>query len=156
MRSRTLLLSGLVILILAALVVAWPFLNKNSRAAGAVNVFASPVQAGCYIAAPNDCRIHVDPFTINIAATKKLVLFHLVAIPAGGGPMPVLYDFHTDLSNPAPASGTTYSPSLVTQDFAATCGKSYQLSLQGQDSGDAGTSFNLGMTTQFTCPSVVP
>jgi hypothetical protein len=67
----------------------------------------------------------------------------------------VIYDFRPDQSNPAPPTGDTYTPSLVAQDYAATCGASYEISLQGQDTGDTGK-FNLGLTGIFTCPSTVP
>ena len=132
--------------------------NRSQPVKAAPNapaIFASPIQAGCYIAAPNDCRIHVDPFTVDIASGQKLVFFQLVAIQIGTGQQTIIYDFHTDQSNPAPFIGSTYSPSLVAQDFAATCGKAYQLSLQGRDSGDT-SAFNLGLTSTFTCPSRVP
>lgn len=118
-------------------------------------IFASPVHGGCYIAAPGQCKIHVEPFTISIASGKKLAQFSLVAIRIGPGAQTVLYDWRPDQSNPAPAIGTTYTPSLVTQDFAATCGGSYQVSLQGKDTGDANV-FNLGLTATFTCPTAVP
>jgi len=123
--------------------------SEASPAAPAI--YASAIQAGCYIVAPNQCRIHVEPFTINLTVGKKLVYFKLVAGPSFG----VLYDFRPDLSNPPPSSGSTYTPSLVTQDFAATCGNSYYVSLQGQDTGDP-NGYNLGVTGTFTCPSVVP
>jgi hypothetical protein len=124
------------------------------RPAGAI--FASPVQAGCYIAAQNDCRVHVDPFTINIASGKKLALFDLVLIQIGGtGAQTVIYDWRPDQSNPAPASGTTYSPTVPSQDLGVSCGSSYELSLQGRDTGDSST-FNLGLTGTFTCPSGLP
>jgi hypothetical protein len=132
--------------------------NRSQPVKAAPNtpaIFASPIQAGCYIAAPNDCRIHADPFTIDIASGKKLVFFQLIAIQVGTGQQTMIYDFHTDQSNPAPGLGSTYSPSLVTQDFAATCGKSYELSLQGKDTGDS-SALNLGVTNTFTCPSSVP
>jgi hypothetical protein len=67
----------------------------------------------------------------------------------------VIYDFRPDVSNPVPPLGDTYTPSLVAQDYAATCGASYSISLQGQDTADAGA-LNLGMTGQFTCPSSAP
>ena len=118
-------------------------------------IFASPVNGGCYIAAPGQCKIHVEPFTINITSGKKMVQFRLVAIRSGTGTQTVIYDWRPDLSNPPPPSGTMYTPSLVTQDFAATCGGSYSVSLQGQDSGDA-SMFNLGLTGNFTCPTTVP
>lgn len=121
----------------------------------APTVYASPVNAGCYIAAPGQCKIHVDPFTINIASGTKLVLFRLVAILSGSFAQRVIYDFRPDQSNPPPSSGTTFTPSLVTQDFAATCGNSYEVALQGQDSGDT-TLYNLGLTGFFTCPSTSP
>ncbi len=145
-------------IILVSLLAGVFVFNRSQPAQAAPNVpeiFASPIQAGCYIAAPNDCRIHVDPFTIDIASGQKLVFFQLVTILIGTGTQTVIYDFHTDQSNPAPFIGSTYSPSLVSQDFAATCGKSYQLSLQGRDSGDT-SAFNLGLTNTFTCPSKVP
>lgn len=118
-------------------------------------IFASPVHGGCYIAAPGQCKIHVEPFTINIATSTKLALFRLVAIQIPGSVQTTIYDWRPDQSNPAPPSGTTYTPSLVTQDFAATCGNSYQVSLQGRDTGDVNT-FSLGLTGTFLCPTSVP
>jgi hypothetical protein len=50
-----------------------------------------------------------------------------------------------------PFIGTTYTPSLVAKDFAATCGRTYQISLQGMDTGNANM-FNLDLTTQFSSP----
>lgn len=129
--------------------------SQPVKAAPALAILASPVQAGCYIAASNDCRIHVDPFTIHIDSGDKLLFFRLVAIQGGTGTQTTIYDFHTDQNNPPPSSGTTYSPSLVAQDFGVTCGKSYQISLQGKGSGDSST-FNLGATSLFTCPAMVP
>ncbi len=115
------------------------------------DIFASPVQAGCYLARRDRCKIHVEPYTINIAAGQKLVQFQLVTTQAGSGIQKIIYDWRPDQSNPVPFSGTTYSPSAVAKDFGASCGSSYTLSLQGKDSGDAGL-FNLGLTNQFTCP----
>ena len=100
-------------------------------------IFASPVQAGCYLVRADRCKIHVDPFTINLAAGKKLVRFSLVATRVSTGAQTTIYDFRTDQSNPAPSIGSTYTPSLVKKDFAATCGQAYTVSLQGQDTGDA-------------------
>jgi hypothetical protein len=154
MRTRLFLVFGIVLL-LAGVLAAWPAITHHSRAAAAPEIFASPVQAGCYIAAPNDCRIHVDPFTINIASGKKLALFRLVAIQMPGGTQTTIYDFRPDQSNPAPPSGNTYTPSLVAQDYAATCGATYEISLQGRDTGDTNV-YNLGLTGQFTCPSAAP
>ena len=154
-RTRALLVCGFILVIVVALA-ATPGVNRSSQVSASVNIFASPIQAGCYIAAANDCRIHVDPFTININTSSKLVKFLLVAIRNPGSVQTTIYDWRPDQSNPAPAIGDTYSPSMVAQDFAASCGKSYEISLQGQDSLDGGSTFNLGLTSQFTCPSTVP
>lgn len=117
----------------------------------APDIFASPVHAGCYLAKADRCKIHVEPFTINIASGKKLAQFQLVAIRTGTGTQTVIYDWRPDQSNPAPVSGTTYTPSLVAKDFAARCGETYEISLQGKDTGDTSV-FSLGLTGQFTCP----
>ncbi|HTP06738.1 MAG TPA: hypothetical protein VMP08_00700 [Anaerolineae bacterium] len=114
-------------------------------------IFASPVHAGCYLARADRCKIHVEPFTINIASGQKLALFRLVAIRSSTGVQTIIYDWRPDQSNPAPASGTTYTPSRVAKDFAATCGEAYEISLQGRDTGDTHV-FNLGLTDQLTCP----
>ena len=116
------------------------------------DIFASPVQAGCYLARRDRCKIHVEPYTINIAAGQKLVQFQLITTQAGTGIQKIIYDWRPDQSNPVPFGGTTYSPSPVAKDFGASCGSSYILSLQGKDSGDANL-FNLGLTNQFTCPT---
>lgn len=129
-----------------------PGLGLQLSAQGAVDVFASPVQAGCYLAKLDRCKIHVDPFTINIATGKKLVSFQLLTTRIGAGIQNVIYDFRTDQSNPAPLIGNAYTPSLVAKDFAATCGQTYTLSLQGKDTGDVNT-LNLGATGQFKCPT---
>jgi len=115
-------------------------------------IYASPIHAGCYVAAPGQCRIHADPFTISVTSGKKLLYFSLVAIRMPGAIQTTIYNFKTDQSNPAPSSGSTYTPTLVTQDFAAACGASYEVSLQGQDTGDS-SAFNLGCTGIFTCPA---
>jgi hypothetical protein len=112
-------------------------------------VFASPINGGCYIAAPNQCRLHVDPFTVNIASGKRLESLQL---QANGK---TVYDFRTDISNPPPSIGTTYTPSLVAQDFAATCGVTYTLNIVGKDSGDTNP-LNMGLTGPFVCPTSVP
>ncbi len=110
-------------------------------------VLASPVHAGCYQVRRDRCRIHVEPFTINIATGRSLAHFQLLATNAGTNK--VIYDWKPDLSNPV--SGTTYTPTKLAKDFAATCGKTYTVSLLGQDSGDAAMLI-LGTTAQFSCP----
>jgi hypothetical protein len=126
-------------------------LEKPPRARGAVNILASPIQAGCYLAKHDQCKIHVDPFTINLTSGKKLVFFQLVATRMSSGHQQVIYDFRPDQSNPVPSIGSTFTPSRVAKDFAATCGQTYTVSLQGRDTGDT-SAYNLGITGQFTCP----
>jgi hypothetical protein len=151
MKPRILLLSGLFLAVAFASLV---FIQSN-RAKAEVNIYASPIEGGCYISAPNECRLHLDPFTINLYSGSKLVFFQLVTIQIGTGAQNVIYDFRPDQSNPVPPSGNTYTPSLVNLDFAATCGKQYQISLQGQDTHDP-NAFNLGLTQTITCPSIAP
>ena len=141
----------LLALLAAFLVVPFPAPGGQQPASAEVNIFASPVQAGCYRAKPDLCKIHVEPFTINLASGQKLVYFQLLATRAGAGASRVIYDFRPDLSNPVPFSGSTFTPSRVARDFAALCGESYTISLQGQDTGDP-VPYNLGSTAQFTCP----
>ncbi len=145
----------LLIAVVVGLLAALSLPAKQDTVSAAPVIFASPVNAGCYIAGPSDCRIHVEPFTIQLASLSKLSLFKLVAIQSGTGIQTTIYDFRPDQSNPPPSSGTTYTPSLVAQDYAATCGKSYEISLQGADTSSP-SSFNLGLTSFFTCPSAVP
>ena len=136
--------------IFLALSLLWAFYPPPAALAGP-DIFASPVHAGCYLAKNDRCKIHVEPFTINLAAGRKLVQFQLVAIQAGTGTQKIIYDFRPDQSNPVPPSGNIFTPSLVAKDFGATCGQSYEISLQGRDTGDASL-FNLGLTAQFSCP----
>lgn len=126
--------------------------ERKPAAQGVVNIYASPVQAGCYLARHDICKIHVDPFTINLTSGQKLVYFKLVTTRIGTGSQQVIYDFRPDQSNPVPFLGNTYTPSRVAKDFAATCGQIYMVSLQGRDTGDT-TGYNLGSTAQFTCPT---
>ena len=63
-----------------------------------------------------------------------------------------LYNFRTDVSNPLPTSGTTYSPSLVMQDFAAACGQTYTVNLLARDTGDAGF-LNACQAEDIICPA---
>lgn len=147
MKGRILTL--FVIVLVVAVGAAWPGQARSGEDVLAPQVFSSPINGGCYIAAPNQCRLHVDPFTINIGTGQRLVAFQLQANGV------TVYDFRTDVSNPPPASGTTYSPSLVMQDFAAVCGQTYTLNILGRDSGDANF-LNMGQTASFTCPASVP
>ena len=125
--------------------------EPQAKARGGVNIYASPVQAGCYLTRHDLCKIHVDPYTLNFALGEKLVSFQLITTRISTGEQQVIYDFRPDQSNPVPFTGNTYTPSPVAKDFAASCGQTYTLSLQGQDTGDP-YSYNLGVTGQFTCP----
>jgi hypothetical protein len=111
-----------------------------------IKSFASPVHAGCYLAAPNECRIHVDPFTANVATGERLEKFQL---KANGN---IIYDFGMDVSN-APIDD--YTPTLVGLDFAVVCGNTYQVSALTKDSGDPSLGV-AGLTAEFTCPSGTP
>jgi hypothetical protein len=154
MKTRKILLFSLALSIIG-LFGFWLAFDKAQPATAEPDIYASPVHAGCYIAAPSDCRIHVEPFTINIQSGSKLIYFQLVAWRIGAGTSQVIYDFRPDLSNPLPYSGTVVTPSLVAQDYAAQCGATYSISLQGQDTLDQ-SAYNLGSTGQFTCPTNVP
>lgn len=151
MKSRFLFL----IVCLLALTVAFFLFNRYTQVTAEPEIYASPIQGGCYIADANECRLHVDPFTINLTTGAKLVFFQLITIESGTGIQRVIYDFRPDISNPVPPSGNTYTPSLVSQDFAATCGHQYEINLQGQDTSDPQT-YSLGLTHIITCPSVAP
>jgi hypothetical protein len=122
--------------------------TNQAGVSAAPEVFASPIHAGCYIAAPGDCRIHIDPFTVNVDDGNGDKLAHF-QITANGN---ILYDFKPDMFNPPIGD---YTPSMVMQDFAATCSQTYQVNLSCQDSGDPNL-FNCGQTSTFTCPSSVP
>ena len=131
----------------AAALAAAAFLRAGAPPAlAAPQVFTSPINGGCYIAAANVCKIHIDPFTINVSPGVRLLRFTLYA---NGQP---LYDFRTDVSNPP--SGN-YSPSLVSQDFAARCGVTYTVNIVGQDNMDANP-LNMGQAEGIVCPSAVP
>lgn len=143
MRRRTSLSLALAIATLAAI----SLLRAGAPPVHAApQVFVSPINGGCYIAAANVCKMHLDPFTINISPGVRLKQFTLYA---NGDP---LYDFRTDVSNPPQGN---YSPSLVSQDFAARCGVTYTVNIVGQDSSDANP-LNMGQIEGIVCPSVVP
>jgi hypothetical protein len=106
-------------------------------------VLASPIHAGCVRILPTQCKLHVDPFTIQVSSGKRLAAFQLQANDH------LLYDFRTDVSNP-PLSG--YSPSAVRRDFAAACGQTYTVNLLARDSGDSAY-LNVGQAVGIACPA---
>ena len=140
----------LLLALLGAFMIS-PLPVQPQRAAAEVTIYASPVQAGCYRAKPDLCKIHVEPLTINLASGQKLAYFQLLATRTGAGAPVVIYDFRPDLSNPVPFSGSTFTPSPVAKDFAALCGQSYTISLQGQGYWRP-VPYDLGTTAEFTCP----
>jgi hypothetical protein len=147
-RKQRLILIGVIVM---AAMLAGLDAKTAPQARAEPEIYASPVHAGCYLERIDRCKIHVEPFTIYIAPDQKLVQFRLVAARAGSGTQTVIYDFRPDQSNPLPISGSTITPTLVAQDFAAHCGETYTISLQGQDTGDRDL-LNLGTTAEFTCP----
>ena len=153
MKTRKILFFSLA-LSMIGLLGLWLAFDKAEPVQAEPDIYASPVHAGCYIAAPSDCRIHVEPFSIYITTGSKLVYFQLLASRVGIGTQ-VIYDFRPDVSNPLPISGTVVTPSLVAQDYAAICGATYSIYLIGQDTLDI-SPYSLGGTGQFTCPTNVP
>jgi len=143
----------LVLLVLAvALMVSGAPVSAQEPQAGppnAATIFAIPIHGGCYIVGPNQCRFHADPFLINISSGVHLVAFRIVAYTTLGT---TIYDFRTDVSNP-PAGN--YTPSLPAEDYAARCGVTYYLNLQGKDDSNVNY-YSLGVTGTFTCPAAVP
>ena len=140
-------LIGLLLLVTAVSI----FFLRQEKATAAPEVFQSGVSGGCYIAAPNSCKIHVDNFTIDVddGAGDKLVEFQL---RANGG---ILYQFKTDLNSDFRPDGD-FTPTLVTEDFAATCGETYSLELLARDEGDGDILSVVATTASFTCPMTVP
>jgi hypothetical protein len=148
MKKSLILLSLFILLLIVGFTALTAF--RQEKAIAAPEVFQSGISGGCYIAEPDVCKIHVDPFTINVddGAGEKLVEFQLRANDA------IIYEFKTDESTLYRPEGD-YQPSLVTQDFAASCGETYEIKLLARDEGD--TVLNIVATTgQFTCPVSVP
>lgn len=145
MKKRNLVIGAGVLLLLLTGVFA---VKPRETTAQSINIaFSSPINGGCYIAAPNQCKIHLDPFIINMenAYGKALERFVLYA---NGIP---IYDFRTDVSNPP----YSFSPSPVALDFAATCGETYTINMEVKTQ-DYPNFLNAGLIENVTCPSVVP
>ncbi len=138
------LLLGALLLLAAS--TAW---RPSAPAAAAPNAFYGPVQGGCYLATERSCAIHIDGLQpIVVDPGTKLFGFRLSAQRTDTQAITLLYDFRTDVSNPP----GDYVPSVVRGDFAAECGRSYQLLLEIRDSDDA--TFQLkGSTSAFVCPT---
>lgn len=147
--KKTILALALVLLLLTTLAVA-QFLARDRTATAAPEVIAGGISGGCYIAAANSCKIHVDPFTVNLNDDQnyRLIEFQLVLNND------LIYHFTTS-ANPSDRPIGDYTPSLVMQDFAATCGQTYVIKLMARDEGDANI-LEAARTGQFVCPSTVP
>lgn len=134
--------SLLLIALVTAAAVIWLVRPQPTQAAPELTVYASPINAGCYLATKSTCKIRVDPFTIASSGTPALFGFQL---RANGS---VIYDFRTDVSNPPFGN---YSPSRVKLDFAASCGKTYVINLVARDLDDPAF-YNLGQVVNVVCP----
>jgi len=148
MKKNLIFLSLFILLLIATFTALAAF--RQEKATAAPEVFQSGISGGCYIAELNVCKIHVDPFSINVdeGGGHKLVEFQLRANDS------IIYQFKTDENSTYRPEGD-YLPTLVTQDFAASCGETYEVKLLAKDDGD--TVLNVAATTgQFTCPLSVP
>ncbi len=110
-------------------------------------VLNSPINAGCYLAAPGQCLLHLDPFAIYVSKGTRLAGFKLEANTKGVTGRGI-YQFATDISNPPSGS---YAPSPPRSDFAVQCGNRYTVMLMARDSGDADYQ-QVGTTQSITCP----
>jgi hypothetical protein len=137
-----LLLTCLSLLVLNAILFRPAVPGAEAAPVTEQQVFSSPINAACVQVAPSECKLHFDPFTIQISPGATLEAFQLQANDK------ILYDFRTDLSNPPMGS---YSPSLVKLGYAATCGKTYTVNLLARDSGDPGF-LNIGQAENIVCP----
>lgn len=148
MNKRLILAVTLLLILVVGAALRFAVAREAAAAPDRPAGFASPINAGCYIAADNSCKIHIDPFTINIDENAGATL-QLFTLYANDNP---IYDFRTDVSNPPRVD---YSPSPVMLDFAAQCGETYSVNLVAKDTSDL-EPLTYGSTAEFTCPKVVP
>ncbi|NJN43712.1 MAG: hypothetical protein HC806_02555 [Anaerolineae bacterium] len=139
MRTKLSLSLGLILVL--ALNGGW--LIQKQSALASPTVLAGSLQGGCYLATPTTCKIEVEPFTIDIAPAQTLLGFQLTANGQN------IYDFGASTTN---APTDNYTPSSVALDFAASCGTTYSLQLEAQDTGDLGL-VTIGQTAPFKCPT---
>lgn len=106
-------------------------------------VFSSPINVGCYLADKGKCRIHVDPFVINVndGAGRRLSRFQIAVNGT------IVYRFEVDGSNPPVGD----YPVTVPGDFPVKCDATYLVNMQAQDSGDANL-LNAGQVNNVVCP----
>lgn len=144
--------AGVAVMAILAAVFAWGRPARPSPAVvlAAPNAFSGPVQGGCYLDTPVQCRIHIDSFQPVVTDQgTKLVGVQLAALREESAAFVTLYDFRTDVSNPPSGS---YTLSRVRQDYAADCGVTYVLALLVRDTGDLNFE-QVGQTNAFTCPA---
>lgn len=120
------------------------------------DTYAQSLHGGCYITAANQCRIHVEPFTIPVDTQggERTAEFKINANNVSGGSSFTLYHHHTSSSWYYKPVGY-YSPSLPTEDFYGVCGQTYYLNIitRGDTLSTPGSFGNAGITGQFTCPA---
>lgn len=147
-----------LLLLAAGFLAAFLYPDGRPAAGGPValaapSAFSGPVNGGCYQRTAFKCAIHIDAWQpVTVDPNVAIDSIRLGALRDGAGRFWNLYDFSTDISNPP---RTSYRPSLVRQDFAIECGKSYQLrvmvSVEGID-----TYTEVGRTNRFMCPAAEP
>ncbi|MDX1664761.1 MAG: hypothetical protein R3272_13295 [Candidatus Promineifilaceae bacterium] len=147
----TTLLALSVLLVTGSLVLA-----QDDAEPQAPEVFAHEIYGGCYLAELDQCRIHVEPFTINVDAAnnERLAEFRLSANNESGGTSLLLYHFSTDASYSRMPVGD-YTPSFVqNQDYGAVCGETYNLRVtaRGATPSSDGSLLVSAISGPFTCP----
>ncbi len=142
MKVRIWLIPAAVALLAAAV---WINLMEPqaTSAAPEATLYASPLNASCTLATRSTCKIHLEPFTINKSSGPQLLGFQVYANST------MIYDFKTDVSNPPFTS--SYTPSRVKQDFAATCSRTYDIFVIARDSDDPNY-YVLGGVQDVVCP----
>lgn len=111
--------------------------------------------AGCYKLEESVCRIHVQPFEIQVDETvdERAAEFALFASNTVTGNAVELWRFATDATfNEKPIGD--YSPPLPKADFPAQCGETYVVTIEtrGNTSDTEGTLATTGSSGEFTCP----
>lgn len=119
---------------------------------------AQSLHGGCYEAAPNVCRIHVDPFTIpvDVGAGERVAQFRINANNTSGGVSFTLWEFSTSSSYSFKPVGD-FSPRIPREHFHAVCGETYTLNIltRGDTAASTGSFGNAGVTAEFRCPVAV-
>ncbi len=112
-------------------------------------VFAQVLEGGCYIEQHRVCKLHVEPFTINVNETidERVRQFQLRLNGV------VVYEMSTDdVYSRRPAGD--FSPTLGTQDIAIECNTMYSLDIIVHSStpGADNSPVLAGRAEPFSCP----